>query len=412
MKRKSIALLLLCVVLLLLLLGCQEKDQSHHLTVYVDVAHENIAYAARTTMLTEYPDLEMDIRSFDSLDDYRLVLQTEMAAGKGPDVLIFFPDTFVDLYKTMDAGVLQDLNPWFDQDPDLSELALNDAVFDGCAYKGQRLYMPLSYFSYSVFTTEKIARDLGISFSDTPTYAEWHDAVLKATEKWEGQNKLVLRIMLDHVKTRYATLFGIEPFVPDTKELLIDGDAFRQALEMYKIFYPIDPDWFVPSLELWKSQDLIFGLEISYQSRLYGMIQDLRSEKPITFRVPSLFEDRPVAYPYIMAAMGSGCKNPEYAYQMIKILLSKEMHKRDFMFNPINQDAMKDVFNHMKAMKSLDISTADALQDLNSVHYMHPFPEPLLEMIDDTMSPWFLDQAEYEVCLENLRNRLEIYINE
>ncbi len=110
--------------------------------------------------------------------------------------------------------------------------------------------------------------------------------------------------------------------------------------------------------------------------------------------------------------MGSGCKNPEYAYQMIKILLSNEMQKRDFIFNPVNQQAMKERFNHMKAMNSLDLSTGDTLQDLNSVHYMHPFPAPLLEMIDDTMSPWFLDQEEYDVCLENLRNRLEVYINE
>lgn len=177
-----------------------------------------------------------------------------------------------------------------------------------------------------------------------------------------GKHTLVLRIMLDHMPNQYATLFGIEPFVPDTKELLIDSEDFRQALEMYKIFYPIDPTWFDPPVELYKSQNLIFGLELSYQSRLYGKMTDLRTVTPVTFPVPSPFENRPVAYPYIIAAMGRGCKNPEYAYQMIKMMLSDELQKKSSLyFIPINQDAVKQEFHEMKAMQALDLSTDDAL---------------------------------------------------
>ncbi len=412
MKRTSIATLFLCGVLLLLMLGCQKEEQATRLVVYVDPAHENIAYAARTAMLEAYPALEIEVRSFDSFEDYRLVLQTEMAAGKGPDVLLFSPETFVDLCKAMDAGVFQDLNPWLENDPEFSELNLNQSVFDGCIYKGQRLYVPLSYRTYSAMTTEAILQEINITISDVATFEGWSNAIQKATESNKGKNKLAVRIMLDHTPTRYATLCGIEPLNLDTKELQIDSEPFRQGLALYKELYPIDPTWFVPSQELYKSRDLLFGLELSYQSRLYGKLQAMKDEIPVTFRIPSQFEDRSIAYPHVMAAMGSGSKNPETAYQMIQLMLSKEMQKRDFFNLPINQDAMKDVFNHMKAMKSLDISTADALQDLNSVHYMPPFPAPLLEMIDDTMSPWFLDQAEYETCLEDLRNRLEIYIHE
>lgn len=409
MKRKCILLLVLSIVLLLSMLGCQQGE-NYKLIVYADPGHDNIAHAARMAMLAEYPELEIEVRSFDRFDDYRLILQTEMAAGKGPDVLLFSPDAFVDLCKAMDAGVFQDLNPWFESDPDLSELNLNSSVFDGCIYKGQRLYVPLSYLSYTAMTTKEALQELGISLSESPTFEEWSDAVWSAAR--ELKEKLIVRIMLDHAPSRYAALFGLEMYDPNTKEFLIDSATFRQALELYKAVYPIDPTWFDPSIELFKSRDLVFGLEVSYESRLYGLLENLRTEKPFTFRVPSPFEDRPSAYPYIMAAMGSGCKNQDLAYQMIRLMLSKELQKRSFIYIPINQDAEKERFNQTKATDSLTISTEDILLDLNNIHYMHPFPAPLLEMIDATMSPWFLDQEEYDVCLENLRNRLEVYINE
>ena len=83
----------------------------------------------------QYPDVEVEYRTFtqggeswitnahgargpnpEMTEDFNQALLAELNAGKGPDAVVFFSDTFPDLDKVLEAGVFCDLEPLFEQD--------------------------------------------------------------------------------------------------------------------------------------------------------------------------------------------------------------------------------------------------------------------------------------------------------
>ena len=82
---------------------------------YVDQAVGNFQKA--------YPETKVEVRKIpnDDLEEQRRAIAAEFMAGDGGDLYLNADDYFDDLYKMQESGLMEDLMPWFREDPDFPQ---------------------------------------------------------------------------------------------------------------------------------------------------------------------------------------------------------------------------------------------------------------------------------------------------
>ena len=163
LKTKDALVVFLTAVLLLPLAGCGRTDDPADETVaepavtweepdYSDFVMPEetdtlvvYGYGFASTMLSDaigifrktYPEVNLDYRAYDE-DEYHEILRTEIPAGRGPDFVFGYTNDFPDVYKTMQTGLFEDLNPYLMNDPEFDMSEYNQAVLDGGILYGRR----------------------------------------------------------------------------------------------------------------------------------------------------------------------------------------------------------------------------------------------------------------------------------
>ena len=215
-----------------------------------------------------------------------------------------------------------------------------------------------------------------------------------------------------------ASLFGLQLYDPDTKELWIDTDEFRQCMELLKALYPLmEREWEHPStmdakpMQALLHRDKLFYLVETHQFREAGALQEWdlldTNEQLLSIPVPNQLGTQPTAYGWQMAAVNRNGRNPYNAYAFLKLLMSADQQTSVI---PINQEAaerrLRENFTRSEE------AYAGMLEDLQNVRYVHPFSPVQWEFLLESMEPWFTGERAYDVCLEALRGRLDTYVHE
>ncbi len=341
-------------------------------------------------------------------------MAAELMAGKGPDLFLFSSFSVPNLYKVMNSGVLCDLNPFFEADDDFDVSAFHEEIFSKSCYRGKRYYIPLSYFLNSAVTTADSLLKYGVTLSEDITFQEWVDAVLRIHEQ-NKTNAHIISILYGGWTDHYANTFGLLPFDPETDTIRIDEPGFRQTMELIKVSYPDIRDSYMTEkyIEDLQNNTLIFGL-----SQLHGHWEFVLKDEfqklgisAFSFPVPTMFENKPAAFPYRMVAVSQSSNKKDMAYEFIQELLSQDIQKKNT--TPIHNAARLEILQEAQNQYGFTDEEVERMyKDLQNVIYMHPFPYSLFDLLVETMEPWFSDEQSYEHCLEDFRDRLEVYINE
>ena len=119
-------------------------EETDTLVVYTDEGSSMLLNKALTLFQEKYPNIKIDHRHY-SQDECTAILQAEIPAGKGPDLILTHYGTLPDIYKTMDSGVLADLNPYMANDPEFDLSDYNEGVMSGGVLNGKRYIVPINY---------------------------------------------------------------------------------------------------------------------------------------------------------------------------------------------------------------------------------------------------------------------------
>ena len=130
-----------------------------------------------------YPEVAVDFQTLGE-DEYQTSLQTEIPAGKGPDVLFGNSGSaeVSDVYKIIEAGILEDLNPYMQNDPDFHEEDYYDVLGVGLL-NGVRGILPVEIDLPVLQTTEEALADAGISREEFRTW----DGFMAAAHRYKEQ---------------------------------------------------------------------------------------------------------------------------------------------------------------------------------------------------------------------------------
>lgn len=121
--------------------------------------------------------------SFESDEKLVAQLATELAAGKGPDVILFSGDTSFDMYKAYKSGHLLDLKTYMENDSNYKSENYIESVVSGGSFGTEQQYaLPFSFTIDALYMEESTYQELGLSEEDIVNYESMLQVLDKAAQ--------------------------------------------------------------------------------------------------------------------------------------------------------------------------------------------------------------------------------------
>ena len=266
--------------------------------------------------------------------EYLQELRQEIESGAGPDLYLLPTDTvvtldqpvqytyreieplFPDVPAAMAAGSFADLSEYYQSDAELGVEALNTAVMDTGVLDGARYVLPLRYTMMALYAFDEKLPDVGITPEtlDQPVNAIMRQAV-------EDGNVELARQIRSMGSSAFSNLPGsgedaltavqLADFLKDYQSLLalLGGDNVYASRFSY---FDFDAASAAPIYRGVIADALNFLVAAGASGQSVSM-HPLRTTAGDTLGLVTYY-----------GAVGSGCENPELAYEFLRQLLTED----------------------------------------------------------------------------------------
>ena len=410
-------------------------EETDTLVLYSDEGTLMFLKKAMELFQKQYPNVQIEHKHY-SQDECEAILQAEIPAGKGPDLLFSYYGLLPDIYKTMDSGVLVDLNPYMANDPDFSLSDYNEGVLNGGVINGKRYIVPINYTIPMLLTTEELLFENGIDPSSLNSFDGFINACTEFREK-NPEKRLFTTGASNYYLQNLYEYSGLRMIDYEKKEISINEERFNKIMDLCRLYYKNPPeDGFMDSQIMLYRRETMFGncetTEFSYFTA-YAVIKYMQQETPIFCTVPNE-DDGVTASIFYFSGIPVGAQNKINGYRFLKILLSDEYQ------NGIEDDNTRGQYGTMPV--GLPVRT-ESLQkhlsyvanhiDLGDPDLVFPIgdeevekfcqvtenitdsaliPKILFSYVKNTMMQYISGKMDYEKAYAKLYNTLDIYKDE
>lgn len=447
--------LLLAIILIASLAGCgggnkaeQNTDEpTDRLVVYIppDYSLANIIKTAYRKMQGDYPDIEIEVHDYSSgvdfmsIENYDAVLAAqatyyemlkgELAAGKGSDLIIDRTAQLGDIHKIMASGILYDINGFMNYDETLDISLYNQAILTAGMYRGQLLCVPVSYSVLQMATTEESAAHAGVSLDGRGSFKGFLQAVVNYGEKADIDRDPLIFVGAD-VVNMLLNLLGYAYVDYENNRVNVDGDDFKLLMEASKCAYSIGTGRIAShelSTAVQKYRCVFYP--ITFVSGRLILDSSFRGsgQTPFSFPLKSPAGNMTATVEMTMS-IPTASPNKVNAYRLLQYMLSEEVQNIVHIFNPVHRAAAEIQIDRVVATRRSQRGIAPN-QYWTEANPQSAIDETyaLLRSIDhamvsqwyvvDTfilpeMQPYFNGTDSYENCLQKLKNKLTLYLNE
>lgn len=385
------------------------------------------------------PDVEISVKDYkgaffggsDTVEEskkrqeqFTATINTELMAGKGPDIICFSSD--LPYRKYIDKNMFINLSSLMEKDKGFNKNELNFNVIDALKYKNGFYVMPINYQFEMLYASKTILDKEGIIIDDRNW--TWNDFMEIAEKVTKDTNN-------DGVTDRYAayttTNRGIFPYlfsydkyvdIEKRKASFTDGNFVNmlnscKAFNDKKLFF--EAGSFSEADEMSKRGGITFMLAnipgygfVSYIMSNYfsGDIQLLHmpsdnatDTRGINFGSSNMF------------AINRNTKYQDEAWEFLKLLLSKKQQADPSLQNgfPVNNEALKDFADLAVNYLSMNRKTIDAINEfIPDVGKYHYSDVQISSIIREGVNDFFSGNKSAEETANFIQNKVELYLNE
>lgn len=450
-----IAFLLFAILALILQTSCQrDTDSTNHAksnqisTVYSDSlllyrpAYSQFWFdpAVRLFRAT-YPEIEVIVEDVGFTDSdfaaYSDRVTTELAVGKGPDIIFTDMLYSLDLYKAMDNGVFTDISELIYQDKSFNREKYITTIFDSCLYKGHQYIIPFSFTFNSLVASQTKLDEIAFDCDMTGDISSLINEVARCvpTAKTASQSFKWMFSNQQFIERLFASS-GIQLIDYESNSVLPDKANLYTFCEAYKRYFTYDQS---DNSTVWSasSEDILSGkIVFTNPTSVIDTFRDashLKAETGDFVAFPIRRFDGDIQFfSHNVAAIREGSPNQVNAYKFIMILLSADRQSAEvngLVGYPVLKESLnKEIklyreeyssFNTYYSQSSptnftelSDEETQSLLDIILSVKHFSMMQMPLYRLFIDNMTPFFADERGYEDCLNELENKLVIYATE
>ena len=283
---------------------------------------------------------KIEIIKFDSEEEMKLKMSTEIMAGEGPD--IFSLSQKLPFEKLTDSKTIADVNELISEfSYDIGIDNCNSKIMDAGVIDGKRYFIPLFYSPDVFITTEETLNKYNLTSSEFS---------FKALSEKLSKNKKeysLFRSADDNIAFFYSFLDQYIDFNSGNTEF--NSDKFSEDLD--SIYSLIKNDTTDENVYYFLYENINNGASILYKEmpafsiivKTYSCLKYLGST-PVFVNNYNMDDDSISASIDVGIAVNDNCKNKEKLLPFIKYCLSCDVQKNmseECMYLPVNSDAME-----------------------------------------------------------------------
>ena len=378
-----------------------------------------------------YPSVKVELKNMGD-EEYVTTLRTEIPVGRGPDLVLGSSSYDLrDVYKSMEAGVFEDLNPYIAADDTFSLDDYVVGIMDAGVFKGERLVMPFSHRPLILTTSEELLSGEGITLEELGT----HDGFMAVCERYRKENpgeffldEGMNRRPEDRLLTQFRQMYvyaGLQFFDYENREVTLDREELRKICDLVRLYDPETVENERTEEEKKKRQsfgkwDLILKRKslfyyeesagLSFMMTRYTISK--KGETPVSLLMPDIGGTGCTEISYFIA-IPKGAQNKRNAWRFLKILLSEEIQgdSEDVMsiFSPVLKSAAKTIMENQGYPDERIDAIAETLNAIDRAYMLPPIQWIYLR---DHMMPYIEENKDFDTCFDKLINVLKLYIEE
>lgn len=283
---------------------------------------------------------KIEIIKFDSEEEMKLKMSTEIMAGEGPD--IFSLSQKLPFEKLTDSKTIADVNELISEfSYDIGIDNCDSKIMDAGVIDGKRYFIPLFYSPDVFITTEETLNKYNLTSSEFS---------FKALSEKLSKNKKEYSLFGsadDNIAFFYSFLDQYIDFNSGNTEF--NSDKFSEDLD--SIYSLIKNDTTDENVNYFLYENINNGASILYKEmpafsgivRSYSCLKYLGST-PVFVNNYNMDDDSISASTDVGIAVNDNCKNKEKLLPFIKYCLSCDVQKNmseECMYLPVNSDAME-----------------------------------------------------------------------
>ncbi|WP_352419677.1 extracellular solute-binding protein [Proteiniborus sp.] len=415
------------------------EDEKTEIIVELTRDYDNLFTKAAKRFGEINPDIKVTVNLYPDLDEYQYSdkLNTEIMAGKGPDILYLRPWNFIRTY--IEKGILVNLDEVIEKDNEFNIEGYNTHIIDNSRYNDELYTMPINYYQFYTFVlNEKLLEEKGITLDDNLT---WKDVYALSEKLNENSNEqiYVLPKMDDWSLNELILMQDIDHYLDlDKKEAKFNTEEFIEALELMKsikednIMHP-DLLWYeiMNATNYGEIKDLSNIAIYLGQTHSYAYIQGLGSFydgfTAVSAPKGEYTGDRLYYSDYL--AINSNSQHKEEVWEFIKFIITEEAQTFDDRIiqgtfrinNNASQKQIDGMFEYqnkypdqMEKDKSYFANEED-IDELNRIIGNLNKPktsEPIYDVIQEEVNRFLSGEKSAEEVAEQLQNKADIYLHE
>lgn len=228
--KKKLGLLMVGIIVVLVVLSVSGVLK-RPLTVYVDSSVPLYREAVRDFKVKNAENFKVKIVSFDSYEEMKTRLNSEIMSGKGPDVLLFNGIYDVDdSFKTSASGSLLALD---ERMSELEEENYFTNILDAGIVNGHQYFLPLSWNILQAYSSQGVIAEKG--YNDDMFAAYMEEAAALANDNTMGVSSLTYGRADGSRMNYFLDVAGVELIDWTTGQLNDNKDEVQQVAEFVKV---------------------------------------------------------------------------------------------------------------------------------------------------------------------------------
>ncbi len=389
----------------------------------------------------QYPDVKVDEVTFDDLGKFQQRFSSEISAGEGPDVIFFDNYIIPNVYNLLKTGAFCDLQQFIDKDESFNMKNYNQKVLDCGLYNGKRLYIPINYHIPAFFTTKELLKKNNIDLADgdysQKSFFSKLDPYISSIQNEKDKYLFSQWIPV----SEFIASSGLNFIDYEKKEAFFDKPEFVELISNYKKINKlcatpeIRQKYANMECDMLKNEDVLFINDAhllnppSSLSLYNSFIKHLTDQTEAVFPMPAYNGDNKlVAIADKCMAINSNSHNKQQAYKLIMIALSERIQSDNYLNNlPVNNEVLNKLMDKERKRDPEEVI-------MNDIKYINePLPEGLAkdysvilnnvdkcEFVDSnvesfmeaSLQPYFEDKSSAEKAINELKNKIKVYLNE
>lgn len=444
--KKNVYLIFCLICISALLVGCIGEKTDSNLSentvkLYLMSYTKSYMTKAEKEFNDKFPNKTLDVEYFDNREELANKLNTELLAGRGPDVVLFDSSTFGSIYKTINTGAFCDINTLIKEDKSFNMNSYNEKVMDCGVLNGNRYIIPLDYYLNNFITTEELLKKNNININ----LDEWDmKRLADILETYIQKNKS------DRPEYFFTLLYSFSDYILSSglnfvdyekSEANIDTPEFRELLNKYKDVFDkastnseVREKYGLKYWEMLKGNTAIAVSEISSIESVWlanSFLHSIFKDKGRLYPLPSYDNSGGyIAKPYNMVAINNNSKNKAIAFDIVKLLLSKDLQMNgSSTFFPVNEEAfdaqIEQYVGKEGQNKSLDIKgshlntvamSKDLVGDLRDIKANLSkcviVDEYINSLLNNTSEKYIKGEYSEDQVVKEINNKITLYLNE